>query len=249
MSLYICVCVCFFWRHLHFGLNIDKVLASISSLPPFSTHSTHTSLYDLRWCECSHYAALLWSSSLLYTQCESSSPHLSSPHLHSGPCQSYVGMGSLIEFQFSSAILFRNFSIFLHKILQWLLLWGRKGEPERGRVGKTGAAKMRYESAAMCNCKKKTHVVCPPPLHLYILYCPLYQLLSMSANSVWCLSSPIAQLQIHIWRHTDTDTDWDTDADTNTIGEERNEREDASVCYTDNPYKQISVYISSFRWG
>jgi len=44
-------------------------------------------------------------------------------------------MGSLIEFQFSSAILFRNFSIFLHKILQWLLLWGRKGDEEREREG------------------------------------------------------------------------------------------------------------------
>lgn len=50
---------------------------------------------------------------------------------------------------------------------------------------------------------------------------------------------------------TDTDTDADTDADTDTNTREgaRSEREDASVCYTDIPYKQISVYISSLRWG
>jgi len=104
---------------------------------PFSTHSTHLSLRSalVCVCVCGHITLRCFGPSLWVLVCESS-PHLSSAHLCSGPCQNYIGVGLLIKFQFSSAILFRNFPIFLHKILQWLLLWG--GDRAEGVVDTEG---------------------------------------------------------------------------------------------------------------
>jgi len=138
--------------------------------PLFHPFYTHLSLRSaLVWVLTLRCAALVLLSPV-HTQCESSSPHLSSPHLHSGPCQSYVGMGSLIEFQFSSAILFRNFSIFLHKILQWLLLWERKGDEERkGGLGRQVLPKC-VTKAPRCVTAKRRHMWYALLFYIYISY-------------------------------------------------------------------------------
>lgn len=149
-----------------------------------------------------------------------SSPHLSSPHSQR-PC-----MGSLIKFQFLRQFSFEIFPSFYTRFCNFPLLcvlWcgvvRRRGE----ELKKTGAAKMRYESAALCvkggeeyrrkkNSMRYALLPCPPlralPGHIgYISYiarsascCPC----QLTANSVMSVVANCAA----------ADTDTDTDADT-----------------------------------